>query len=652
MRLSLHVVLCTVAALAVEVADPAQLKADLLGALDKIVLEEDARKILEPYLDDVKQLDTAVIEKVVFKQWWPLATDMISKSHLQNADLSFAVRKAVRTLKDEADELLRTLNPKYGIAQQVAPAFQWAQNDTCIFLTVKFTVRWNAPGALDVSEPAVHMEANQFTFTGLGKHSNNKYKYDLALKLFDNLSPADSTWSTGSVGKLSVTLRKKWPRKWPRLLQDKKMKIGNMHVWMETQDRLNGQLGGLSTVSHSPVTCSELNKLYCTVTDTCKMAANCSQCPGKPEPVEGEHICAGVPTQRASIAFKDADMDREELGGVIKLTKETHDFESESFVVYWGKDAMNKIDKDGAVTDEAFLGEAKAHGNDAHVNLNSNSKKPDQATHILVFSKNSFGEYPTPQATEVKDAYLPQQILKSASFEDRNGDKNHITGDLHVEKPEDDSTIDKFVIHWGKSERHRIDRRKNSTSHLADFEKHMSSYHIPHDTKIPDQATHLLVYVRNEHGEHPSPVSVKIVDALKPCQHKGDDDCPSGVTVTTEADIRKIAVQRAKSETDLVAYTLYWGRGSCDEPGTPTNGHLKYLAIQESVEYEVTGMEAPDGTTHILAFSQSKLGESKFCVSQSFELDDPRKTATNDAESASTSPDPFPEESSPLKEDL
>merc|ERR1719352_2075057 len=123
------------------------------------------------------------------RQWWSLSRDLVAQSHTQSVDLSFAVRKAVRQLKDEADELLRTLNPKYGQAQQVAPAFQWAQNDTCIFLTVKFTVRWNAPGALEVTEPFCHMEANEFNFTGLGKHSNNKYKYTLSLALFDKINP-------------------------------------------------------------------------------------------------------------------------------------------------------------------------------------------------------------------------------------------------------------------------------------------------------------------------------------------------------------------------------------------------------------------------------------------------------------------------------
>ena len=52
-------------------------------------------------------------------------------------DLSFSVRKAVRSLKellkasclqpkrqDEADELLRTLNPNYGMAQQALRVFR------------------------------------------------------------------------------------------------------------------------------------------------------------------------------------------------------------------------------------------------------------------------------------------------------------------------------------------------------------------------------------------------------------------------------------------------------------------------------------------------------------------------------------------------
>lgn len=98
------------------------------------------------------------------------------------------------------------------------------------------------------------MTGNVFNFSGLGKHSNNKYKYFLSINRFDNIEAQLSSWSAASVGKLSVTLRKRWARKWPRLLGDKKTKVNNMHLWMEMQEKLDGSLSGFSSVSNSPVT--------------------------------------------------------------------------------------------------------------------------------------------------------------------------------------------------------------------------------------------------------------------------------------------------------------------------------------------------------------------------------------------------------------
>lgn len=608
---------------------PSAESATLLRALEDIVSEEDAQKVLEPHMESLKTLDATVVEKVVFKQWWTLATAMVARSHLQGVDLSFAVRKAVRAIKDESDELMRRLNPKYGQAQQVAPAFQWAQNDTCIFLTVKFTARWNAPGALGVTEPTVEIVANKFNFTGLGKHSNNKYKYQLGLKLFDNVAPADSTWNAASVGKLSVILRKAWPRKWPRLLMDKKAKIGNMHVWMETQDRLNADLGGMSSVSHSPVTCEQVEKLYCSVTDTCKLPANCEQCPGKTVPVEAEHVCAGVPTQKASLSFRDTDMDRHELGGVIKITKAKHDFETQTFAVYWGKDGATKLDGPGVGNEDAqvaYIGKVSANEGNAQVDLAHNTKKPDQATHLLVFTKNVHGEYDSPGSESLTDAFLPLEAPQGMKFEDEDGDRNEIKGDLKIEKADGEVSYDKFALYWGKSATRKMDTRKNSSNVIAiDITKEQSSHFIAESTKIPEQATHLLLFSKNEHGENPSPVAMQIVDNTSPCQKIDEADCPSGVSVVPNSDSsHTLSVARAREEAGIVAYTMYWGRGGCDEAGSwATNGHIKYFGMDVSpegaLEHQLdAALEVPDGTTHVLAFSQNKLGESKFCVSERF----------------------------------
>jgi hypothetical protein len=616
LRWALGVALCLAAAGAS--AANADETAKLVEALDAAASEEEATKVLQPHLDSLKKLDPKVVEKVVLRQWWGLSRDIVAKSHTQQVDLSFSVRKAVRTLKDEADELLRTLNPKYGQAQQVSPAFQWAQNDTCVFFTVKWTVRWNAPGALEVTEPHVHMVGNTFNFTGLGKHSNNKYKYILALSLFDNIAPVASTWSTASVGKMSVTLKKKWPRKWPRLLANKKTKIGNMHVWMEMQDKLDSSFGGMATVSNSPVTCAVSEKLYCLATDTCKKPANCSQCPGKTVPLESEHICTGMPTEKASLSFKDVDMDEHELGGTITITKARNEFDIDTYSVYWGKDDKTKLElPDGNL---ALLGEAAPTGSDTDLHLKHNTKMPDQATHLLVFSKNTFGEYGSPGQTIVKDAYNPKDKPKGLEFVDEDGDKNEVSGTVTVQRATEESTIDEYALHWGKSATRKI----AASSFLRDIPKETShdgtaTWYMSRNTKIPEGATYLLLFSKNEHGDHPSPASLKVVDNTKPCLNKEDDDCPQDIAVEGQA----FTVTRAKSEATVTDYVLYFGRKSCaegDGQSGAKNGHIKDLpASQDDMTHELPAdAVVPDGTTHVLVFSRNSFGESDFCVSQSF----------------------------------
>jgi len=179
-------------------------------------------------------------------------------------------------------------------------------------------------------------------------------------------------------------------------------------------------------------------------------------------------------------------------------------------------------------------------------------------------------------------------------------------------------------------------RKKNLTSHIADFDK-SGGYTIGDSTRIPEQATHLLMYSRNVHGENPTPVAVQIVDNMAPCQRKSAQDCPAGVRVmsmtesvfvegteSNAAGKKVFSVQRAKSEATVESYDLYWGRGACQEKGSRIeNGHITSLEVGGVVEYELPQeKEVPDGTTHILVFSKNKWGRSKFCKSQSF-VEDP-----------------------------
>eukprot|EP00928_Gymnodinium_smaydae_P088000 TRINITY_DN72160_c0_g1_i1.p1 TRINITY_DN72160_c0_g1~~TRINITY_DN72160_c0_g1_i1.p1 ORF type:complete len:640 (+),score=127.72 TRINITY_DN72160_c0_g1_i1:108-2027(+) len=607
-------------------------KDQLLEALDGIVAEDDARKVLEPHMAELKKLSSAVVEKVVLKQWWKLAHELVAKSHVQQVDLSFAVRKAVRTLKDEADELLRTLNPKYGQAQQVSPAFQWAQNDTCIFLTIKYTVRWNAPGALEVTDPSVNMSGNEFSFSGLGKHSNNKYKYMLNFKMFDRIDPVASTWSAASVGKLSVVLRKSWARKWPRLLVDKKSKIGNMHVWMEMQEKLDSTLSSVSSASNSPMTCALSQKLYCLPTDSCKKADLCSQCPGKESPDAEMSLCGGAPTDVPSASFSDSDQNEREIGGEVKITKSNKNFDVTSYEVYYGKDSTNPLE--GPDGTPLLIGQVTPKGyGEVTVNIPQNTALTDKMTHILVFASNAYGKKATPGAVSIKDAFLPRGKPAAVTFDDENGEKGEIGGPIKITLPEDHEQIVDFVIYWGSSPRKKMGSSEATVFKSSDVKPGETVSHtLPKHTKIKDGATHFIVYAKNEHGENPNGVAVKIVDLMKPCLMKDAASCPEKLEAerASTGDI-VVRAKRAREEGDVhpvTQYNFYWGRKSCENGGQTgaKNGLIKEVGKDDfQGEWVIANMPAdttvPSGTTHVLVFAKNAGGESEQCVSVEFKSD-------------------------------
>jgi len=600
---------------------------NLAKAIREAATEAEAKELLEPHLGNVKSLDGPILEGVVLRQWWDLAREIVALSHVQQTDLSNTVRQAVRSLKEEADELLRTLNPKYGQAQVVSPSFQWAQNDTCVFLTVKFTVRWNSPGALEVAEPAVAMSGNTFNFTGLGKHSNNKYKYVLSLAAFDNIVPEASVWSLASVGKLSVTLRKRWARKWPRLLADKKLKIGNMHVWMEQQEKLDAALHGMHTVSHSPVTCLGQEKLYCLSTDSCKKGGNCTQCAGKSFPDFATGLCTGIPGERASITFKDTDMDEHQIGGEIKVNKARNEFDIDSYKVYWGKGIEQKLEPE----ETALLGSLAPTGSTVDLKIPQNTPIPESATHLLVFSENSFGQLTPPGFVMIKDAVLPKGKAKSVSFEDEDGDRSEVSGTLAIEKADDEEKIQDYSVHWGKNERRKV----SLNSHLKDVSKGTSplQYKVPTSTKVPDGATHLLVFSKNEFGENPNPTSMKLVDNTKPCIQLGEEDCPRSITSSVDLNpdpkvaTLTVSIEQAVSEQAISGYMLYWGRRGCEEGGQSgaKNGFVVDVSIDEAKSVELADVSVPEGSTHLLAFSKNRHGESAQCVDMPLAVE-PTKT--------------------------
>jgi hypothetical protein len=181
------------------------------------------------------------------KHWLSAAHVVLGRVQETKLDFSAPVRSAVSSVRKELDDLIRSLDKKYGEASQVSPAFQWAQNSSHVFIQVKFAQRWNAPGALELENSSVTVSDCCLSFKGHGEHSMIKKEYKLFLQFLDPVSEPHSSWHFAAAGRLAVTVAKVRARKWERLLRSENVQPENMGIWRDMQEKWKDELSSFES---------------------------------------------------------------------------------------------------------------------------------------------------------------------------------------------------------------------------------------------------------------------------------------------------------------------------------------------------------------------------------------------------------------------
>ncbi|CAD7928021.1 unnamed protein product [Amoebophrya sp. A120] len=599
---------------------------------DTIQTEQDARARLQPVFGTLSKLDAADIEYVVRNHFWDLATEIVAESHKQSVDLSFAVRKAVKDVRNKADELIRYLNPKYHEKQKVVPVFRWAQSDTHIFLTIKYSVKWDAPGAVNVKDPQVVFNDNVFSFTASGEHSGNKYEYSLNLDCFDAIDERDSTWSAASVGRFTAILAKKRMRRWPRLLLDKKKK-GTGRMDLTRQEELDKEDHG-SAVAHSEKTCLALEKVYCPTSDKC--LGNCTTCTDWDQPVASGNYCSGPPKDKPiSVQFTDTNMDVGVMDGELKIElKDT--YHVESFVVKYGRTITADRSADSFLT----LAEVPVNRLSKYTTKSLAGLKPleymahDEEMAFAVYPKNSFGVLQNATFKTVEDAYVPKEGPIAVKFADTNGDPQKLSGEVEIVTPVD-PTIKEIALYFGKKAKNGKVTRTNNESYITAvtaLTDGSTTKYVMTDKAMPTGATGIIAYSKNTWGENRDAfIYIDIVDAQKPCS--GSDrakstDCPPKVKAITEdaaseANYITVAMDYEKPFPKNVQVAVYLSTDkTCHKASNykliPEEKLEKKEATLLLDRAELNGDGESWRYTHLATFTKNEFGTSKFCSSIPF----------------------------------
>ena len=158
-----------------------------------------------------------------------------------SVDMRSALDLESRVMLKELNDLKKHLESNLPVAE-IHPAFQWAQSENDIFLSIKFAHKLDTPGTLNV-------EAQNVTLTNDSLYlfaTNGRKNFVLSIDFLRDIDPDSATWSMASVGRMSITMKKKTINsKWARLHRDRSKKVSNQHFWWDKHESFANALDKL-----------------------------------------------------------------------------------------------------------------------------------------------------------------------------------------------------------------------------------------------------------------------------------------------------------------------------------------------------------------------------------------------------------------------
>ena len=192
------------------------------GVVDSAANQPEALAALEA-ADVASSLSEADVLLALDRGWFEAAKQLLRLLRSRgDAVASMAeVRARATTIRDEATEVINLMRTGANAeATAVSCAFQWAQRPEFVYLNVKFSSRIDGPvTVLNVDNERVLLGNDTLLFEAVGRQKPKTFK--LNLTFHGAIDAERSSWSFGSVGRMSFTIAKAVNETWPRLLAGK-----------------------------------------------------------------------------------------------------------------------------------------------------------------------------------------------------------------------------------------------------------------------------------------------------------------------------------------------------------------------------------------------------------------------------------------------
>jgi len=276
------------------------------------------------------------------------------------------------------------------------------------------------------------------------------------------------------------------------------------------------------------------------------------------------------------------------------------------------------------------------------------TRVPPGATHFLLYARLENGEEKEKYSLILVDKGVPQSKPQRISFKQTGKEGNRVQGEISIRRAWDEREVSQYAVYWGKGSKSvlrtqpsvTVIEKKSWFGNLAaqlqaPWKENTLTEEI--DVLLPPEATHLIVFSRNEDGQMSEGTSFE----LEKTKTKGNSvskkmklqkkSAPDGMI------IGNVTLFRGKDEIDSGHYLFFWGKNKKTRlENLPPITTFEVNKIKDGLnvkEIQVSSLKLmdqklqvssgkqtnrelkfefppetfiPKGATHILAFTQQK----------------------------------------------
>jgi len=313
------------------------------------------------------------------------------------------------------------------------------------------------------------------------------------------------------------------------------------------------------------------------------------------------------------------------------------------YVIYWGNNPHQRLGMFRPITKLPLAGP----GSKIRLQFNK-TRVPQSATHFLLYARSESGNETEIYSLRLIDKGVPKNKAQDIIFEQTGKEGNRVHGEIRITRAWDERDVTHYAVYWGEGQNTVL--RTQPAVMVIEKRSWLGSLGVQFmapwrgsalteeiDILLPPEATHLIVFTRNNEGQMSEGKFVKLKGMQ---EEKKTENLRLILEKKTSAvgfingNLRLI---RTKFEEDFSHFLFFWGKGEQTRLGEHppfaqievkkfkdglTDKEIQVSTISQmdqEIDVKTEGKSRPElrykfpentivpkGATHILVYTQKK----------------------------------------------